>query len=157
MIEASADDFHRLSKALKNAGRTGLRKELHKGVRDAVKPLLPEARKELAAGLPGPLRARGAKTRQVVQVKTGRNPGVTVAVRYGKRGAGLSASNARLLNRSGQVRHPVFGSRRVWANTPAPRSRGWFDDTYRRSAPTVTPVLVKAMERVADQIVREAR
>lgn len=152
-----ADDFLRLSKACKGAGRTELRKELHKGVRDATKPLLPKAARALAAGLPPRVASRGVKVKQVVQVRTGSDPGVTIGVRYGARGTGLGASNARLANRQGVIRHPLFGDREKWFNTPVPGALGWFDDTYSAGAPVARAAIEHSMERVVQKIIEEAR
>jgi hypothetical protein len=152
-----ADDFLRLSKALKQAGRTELRKELHKGLKDGATPLTKKTQAAFAAGMPSrELAARAGKTKQLVQVRTGKDPGVRVVKQFGRRGAGMGASNARLANRTGEIRHPVFGNREVWRNTKT-SARGWFDDTLRRHAPDVRPELERAMERVVQQIVNEAR
>lgn len=152
-----ADGFLRLSKAMKHAGRTEMRKELHKAVGDAARVVLPLAQRALADGLPGPLGERGANVKQVVQVKTGRDPGVTIGVRFGRRGRGLGASNARLANRTGKIRHPLYGDRDHWYNTPVPEALGWFDHTYSECAPQVRPEIEAAMTRVVEQIIREAR
>lgn len=150
-----ANDFLRLSKGLKEAGEKGLRRELNKSIRNATKPLLPIAAQALAAGLPSRLQGRGRRVRQVVQVKTGRDPGVSIAVPYGKRNAGgLGASNARLVNARGVVRHPLYGNRQRWCSTPAPGAQGWFDETYTTRARTVLPDVERAVERVAGQITR---
>lgn len=152
-----ADQFLALSKALKDT-RPALRKELNKGIRDATKPLLPKAAEALAAGLPPRLKARGRRVKQRVQVKTGNDPGVTIAVPYGRRGAGgLGATNARLLNTRGQLRHPLYGNRERWYTTDAPAALGWFDQTYSSQAPSVLPGIERAVERVVEKIVREAR
>lgn len=153
---SDVEDFVRLSKALKNAGRKAERQELHKGLRDAAKRVLPRAQKRLADGLPARLRDRGAKVKQVVQVKTGNDPGVTIAVRYGPRGRGLGASNAQLANRLGQIRHPLYGNRERWFNTAVPGAKDWFDGTYRDSAGEIRRDLAEAQQRVIDKIVREA-
>lgn len=150
------DDFLRLSKALKQAGDKELRKALHKGMQQATKPLQTKAARELSAALPGPLKARGAAVKQVAKVKTGRDPGVTVGVQYGRRGRGLGASNARMVNRTGQVRHPVFGNRERWANTRV-GGQGWFDRTYERGASEIRGELEQVMEDVAEQVVRRAK
>lgn len=152
----SADDFLKFSKALKDAGRKDLRRELHKGLQDAAKELIPEAQKVLSEALPSRLAARGARTKQVAQVKTGKDPGITIGVRFGRRGAGLGASNARMLNAQGKIRHPTWGDRERWVNTDVPAGEGWFDETYRRGAPRVRPALDAAVDRVIDKIVREA-
>lgn len=153
-----AADFLTLSKSLKHAERTTMRRELTKGVRDATKPLLPEAAAALAASLPSGLQSRGRRVKQRVQVKTGNDPGVTIAVPYGRRGAGgLGASNARLANTQGLIRHPLFGDRENWYSTRVPQAQGWFDDYYSRQARRVLPEIESAMQRVIDQIVKEAR
>lgn len=152
-----ADEFLRLSKALKNAGRTELRKELNKGLRDGAKPLIPKAQQALTAVLPSGIAARGRRTKMAVVVKTGRDPGVTIGKRFNSRGTGVGHSNAKLLNDRGLLRHPTFGNREVWRNTSVPAARGWFDGTMRREAPSVRPELEAAIERVARRVVNEAR
>jgi hypothetical protein len=151
-----ADQFLRLSKALKEAGDTETRKALHKALRDVVNEVKPEAAKALADALPSGLRARGAKVKQAIQVKTGRDPGVSVAVRYGKAGSGLGAVNAKQINRKGTFRHPVWktGS---WAEQSTKGGAGWFDKTYENAAPQMRDGLEQAIEHVADDIVKKAR
>ena len=143
-----ADQFLKLSKALKHAGRTELRKELHKGLRDGAKPLIPKARAEALRRLPssGGLAKQIAKEPMRVQVRTGRTPGVRIVV-------GRKRGGARQANR-GVIRHPVFGNRDVWVDQKVPP--GWFDDPLRKGAPGVRPELEKAIDRIADRIVREA-
>lgn len=149
-----AEDFLRLSKALKAAGQTELRKELHKRMRDAAKPLTKKTQKKLADSVPSRLSGRAGKTKQAVVVSTGRDPGVKILVRYGKRGTGLSASNARLLNQGKGVRHPVFGNRERWATTPVPNAAGWFDETLSGQKRQVQRELEQAMEQVAAKVAR---
>jgi hypothetical protein len=146
-----ADDFLRLSKALKQAGRTEMRKELHKGLKDGATPLLPRAKAAARAKLPqrGGLAAVVAREPMRVQVRTGSTPGVRVVV--GRRKGGAQAANR------GVIRHPVFGRPGSFVSQPVPQARDWFDGTMRRHAPDVRPDLERAMERVIDRIVREAR
>ncbi len=156
---SGAEQFVRLSKALKHAGETELRKELNNGIRKAVRPSLPKAQQRLAAVMPtGELRRRAGGVKQGISVRTGANPGVSVRVTYGKRGAGLHGSNARLLNVKGQVRHPVPNAdrddKRTWRNTAVPGARGWFDETYTDSAPAVRRGIEQAISGVAEQIAR---
>lgn len=151
-----ADQFLRLSKALKEAGRVELRKELHAGLKVAAKPIAKAMQDELAATVPAALRPRAARTKVAVVVATGRDPGVRLVVRYGKRGGGIGASNARLLNRGVGVRHPLFGDRDLWYTTPAPSAEGWFDRPAETAAPGVRIVLERAIDGVLDEIVREA-
>lgn len=152
-----ADQFLQLSKALKEGGQAELRKQLHTGMRQAAKTLLPQATQALADALPAGLAARAAKTKQVVQVKTGGDPGITIGIRYGDRGRGMGASNVRRANNQGVIRHPLFGDRDFWFNTPVSAATGWFDRTYLQSAPVVRPQLEQAMQNVVETIIREAR
>lgn len=151
------EDFLTLSKALKNADLKKQRAALHREMKKAVQPSLAGATRDLAAGLPGPLRARAAKTKQVIKVSTGRDPGITVAVQYGKRGAGLGASNARLANARGLIRHPLFGDRERWFNTRVPGAAGWFDSYWRTHARDALPGVERAVNEVVEQIIREAK
>lgn len=159
-VTLKAEDAIRLSKALKAAGSNGkgsLRTELHKGLQAAVKPVLPKATDALAAAMPSGVQARARRTKQAVQVKTGADPGIRIAVRYVKRGAGLGASNVRLANRAGVIRHPVFGNRERWVNTRVPGARGWFDETYKEAAPLIRPGIEQVMQDVAEKVVRGVR
>ena len=143
------DDFLRLSKALKAAGRTELRKELNKGIRKASRPLIPKARAEARRRLPqrGGLAAQIAKEPMRVQVRTGQNTaGVRIVV-------GKKRGGARSANR-GSIRHPVFGDKTKWVEQPV--TPGWFDDPMREGAPQIRRGVKGAMQDVVDQIVREA-
>jgi hypothetical protein len=157
----SADDFLAFSKAMKNAGRKDLRKQLNKGLQEAVKPLLPGAAEALAQTMPtrsDELRERAGKVRQVVQVTTGRDPGVRVGVPYVReRKDGLGASNARLLNLHGQLRHPFFGDREKWFNTPIPAAVGWYARYYSTHTDGIRASLDDVLQSVADQVVKEAQ
>jgi len=150
-----ADQFLRLSKALKEAGRTDMRKALHKGLRDAVNEVKPEAADALSAALPSGLKGRGKGVKQAVQVKTGGDAGVSVVVRYGKAGRGLGAINAKLVNSSGTIRHPVYGKHGWVAQRVG--GQGWFDKTYTNAAPRLRDSLERVLRGVADDIVRKAR
>lgn len=144
-----ADDFLRLSKALKAAGRTELRKELNKGLRDAAKPLIPRTRAAARERLPreGGFGDQIAREPQRVQVRTGLDTaGVRIVV--GKRMGGARAANR------GTVRHPVFGTGR-WVDQEV--EPGWFDETLEREAPgTARPALDAAIDAVLDRVVRDA-
>ncbi len=144
-----ADQFLALSRALKAAGRSELRKELNKGMRDAAKPLIAKSRAAALAKLPsrGGFAAMVAKEPQRVQVRTGAaTAGVRIVV--GKRRGGAQAANG------GRLRHPVFGTDTFVTQDVPP---GWFDDTMRAGAPVVRPELEAAMERVAQRVVDESR
>lgn len=150
-----AEQFLKLSKALKNAGRTELRKELTRGLQRGTKPLIPKAREAARTDLPhrGGLAAQVSKEPMRVQVRTGANPGVRVVV--GNRKGGSRAAN------QGRLRHPVFArpgtSRDQWTWVTQRLRPGWFDRAMRRNARGVRPALEQAIEDVAKRVVREAR
>lgn len=159
-----ADQFLKLSKALKHAGRTGMRNDLNKQIRKAVKPFLPKAQQRLAAALPTPrkgndgLSNRGGKVKQNVALRTGKDPGVSVTVSYGARGKGLHGSNAQLLNKRGRLRRPTGTDREdrsAWVYQDFPAAQGWFDETYEGAAPAIRPGVEQALKDVAERIVRE--
>lgn len=153
-----ADDFLRLSKALKAAGEKDLRKGLHKGLRQAVAKHKPTVAEGLAAVLPSALSGRGTNVKQAIQVKTGTHPGVTVGIRYGKAGRSLGASNAKLVNQRGLLRHPMFGSGKdvKWVNQSIGGSE-WFDDGWRKVAPELREQLMRVLDEVAEDVIRKAR
>ena len=143
-----ADQFLRLSKALKQAGRTELRKELTKGLRDGARPLIPLARAAARQQIPhrGGLADLVAREPMRVQVRTGaKTAGVRIVV--GNRRGAARATNAGLL------RHPVFGTA-VCVSQRVTESAGWFDETLTRNAPIVRPELERALQRVADRVVK---
>lgn len=147
-----AEDFYRASKALKSAGETELRKELTAGMKTGAKPLIGKAKASALRSIPkrGGLAALVAREPMRVQVRTGaKTAGVRIVV--GKRRGAARATNAGLL------RHPVFGNRQVFVEQPVPQARGWFDDEMTRQAPSIRPELERALVRVLNKIVREAR
>jgi hypothetical protein len=149
-----ADGFLKLSKALKQAGETKMRTRLHKGMRDVVTRHKPKVDEALAAVLPSGLQDR-AKVRQVIRVKTGGDPGVSVGIPFGKRTrGGLGATNARMLNNQGMIRHPTFGQE-PWVNQVI-GGAGFFDNTWRSVAPAARRELELEIQAVLDEIVREA-
>ena len=145
-----AEDFFKLSKALKAAGRTELRRELNKRMRRAARPLIPLAREEARRVLPqsGGLAEQVAHAPMRVQVRTGlQTYGVSIVV-------GKDRSGARAANR-GLIRHPVFGNREKWVDQVVPAD--WFDGSMRRNAPHVRPAVLQAVESVMRDIVRGTR
>lgn len=144
-----ADQFLKLSKALKHAGRTELRKELNTGLRRAAKPLVAQTRAEALRRLPsgGGLARRVAKEPQRIQVRTGtKTAGVRIVVGK-KRGAAKAANR-------GVIRHPVFGNRDVWVNQSVPP--GWFDKTIKRNVPQIRRELEQVLDDIAERVVRES-
>lgn len=154
-----ADDFLKLSKALKNAGQKDLRKELHNAMKKAAKPLIPDARAAALARLPqrGGLAKRVAKQTFTVQVRTAEKlHGVRVA-----RPRRFYASAQ--LNDKGVVRHPVHAKpgttrkEQAWRTQPVPAAKGWFDEAMKQQGPQITQDVIDAMETVARKIAKEVK
>jgi hypothetical protein len=106
-----AQDFARLSARLREVGDKGLRRELYKGLNAAAKPAKAAIKPNIRARLPhrGGAGDFVASTLRVTQSnRGGQNPAVII---WSK-----SNHNIRAINR-GQLRHPVYGNKKVWANT----------------------------------------
>lgn len=146
---SGAEDFLRLSKALKHAGRKELRKELNREIKVAAKPIIKKTRARARADLPsgGGLNKIVAKEPQRIQVRTGaKTAGVRIVV--GKKRGGARAAN------KGFIRHPVFGNREVWVTQRVPSD--WFDGPARESESELRRSVEKAMQEIVNRIVREA-
>ena len=140
-----ADAFLALSKRLKAAGNGELRKELHKAVREAGKPLIPKVRAAALRDLPsaGGLNRRIAKKPYRAQARTG------------VKTAGLRITGGKVdprINNQGRIAHPVFGRPNSTVVQNVPGARGYFDETIRDEAPQiredVTEVLVDFARRL---------
>ena len=141
-----ADDFLKLSKALKAAGQTELRKELHKAVRDAAKPLLPKVREAARRDLPkkGGLNERIAKKPYRAQARTGAQ---TAGVR-------IVGTKVDPRINQGRVAHPVFGRKGKPKNggrntvvQQVPQAKGYFDQTLEHAGPEVQAALLALMQQ----------
>jgi hypothetical protein len=154
-----AKELAQLSKALKDAGQTGMRKELTAGMSRAARPLLAVAKQAAQDTFPkqGGLADRERKVSFRVSVRTGAK---TAGVRIVAPGRYVAAG---AVNRTGRFRHPVFADSRktrrdwTWTTQTVPGGQGWFDRAMNDSAPVVRRELEQAMENVLDKIVREAR
>lgn len=143
-----ADQFLKLSKALKAAGRTEMRNELNRRIRTAAKPLIPKARERARATLPkaGGLADLVARAPMRVQVRTGaQSAGVRIAV--------SKTSGAWAANR-GVIRHKTFGHE-PWREQKV--ESDWFDGPMRESAPQIRPEVEQAIRSVLEDIVRDAK
>lgn len=140
-----AEQFLALSKRLKNAGETGLRKELNKALRNASKPLTLKTKAAARAKLPtrGGLAALVAGEPQRVQVRTGAGTaGVRIVV--GKKGGGARAADA------GLIRHPVFGTSTIVTQSVTP---GWFSETAQDQAPQIRDDVATVLEDFTRKVV----
>ena len=139
-----AEDFLRLSRALKAAGQTELRKQLNKTMRDAAKPLLPKVKAAAEANLPkkGGLNTRIAKKPFRVQTRTGAST------------AGVRIVGTKVDPRidQGRVYHPVFGRSPGVVQQVKP---GYFSETLAAEGPAVRDDLAQALEDFAGTLLRE--
>lgn len=145
-----ADDFLRLSKALKATGRTGLRNDLNKAMKAAAKPMIADVRQAFRDELParGQLGAFMAKKRTTIVTRTGRDPGVGVSV----------AKTDPRLESEGRLAHPVFNRRRANGKRVYVVQRiqpGLVGRQVEESAPDVRGALERALEDMAERIIRE--
>lgn len=133
-----ADEFLRVSKALKAAGDTDLRKELHKAVQLAAKPLIPKVREAARSNLPrkGKLNERIAKKPYRSQTRTGVN---TAGVRI------VGTKVDPRINAQGRIAHPVFGRPGSTVVQHDSGTKGYFDETLRESAPQVQEDVVRVV------------
>lgn len=141
-----ADGLANLSKALKAAGKTEVRKQLAKDLKEPVKPLIKATRAEALKQLPkaGGLAQQVAREPQRVQVRTGaKTVGVRLVVGK-KRGAARSTNK-------GSVRHPTGGGKYVTQKVPS----DWFDGPAKKALPDIRDAGLKALENVAKQIARK--
>ena len=170
-----ADDFLRLSKALKAAGEKELRKELHKSIRDAAKPISADLKDAARRDLPkrGGLNEHVAKSRVRIATRTGRVAGVDVV--FPQRQPGYV---------EGSIRHPVFAKKDRVQSSKSKRKDGtaarysrvrigangddrvrwvrqnvdgdWFDGTLRDSQPIIAKHIQEAIENMVERIAGSA-
>ena len=123
-----------------------VQRELYAAVQRSGRRVV-DAAKEGAQVLPrgGGLAARVAGANYRVQLKGGRNPGVRVTAteRSGK------PVDLNSIDRTGWVRHPLYGNRRHWYTTAT--TPGWFT----RAAETATDGARAEIEEAVDRIERE--
>jgi hypothetical protein len=143
-----ADEFYRVSKALKAAGDTGLRNELNKAVRAAAKPLVPKVRAAAREKLPkkGGLNERIAKKPYRAQTRTGVN---TAGVRI------VGTKVDPRINAQGRIQHPVFGRPGSTVVQFDQAARGYFDETLQQAAPQVQEDVVAVVRLFHAKLLQE--
>lgn len=137
-----AEDLQALARGLRQAGDKDLRKELMRGLRSGVKPLIADTREHARQTLPkrGGLNERVARSKFKVKIRTGANPSVRITA------TGLDAR----LDRTGRDRHPVFGNREVWVQQKV--TPGWFSVPMKHGARRVRKDLLDVMDSVARKL-----
>jgi len=152
-VQSSADwhEYTRLSRALKEAGRGDLQRELRREIRSAGQPALTAARSAVMgvdfSG--GPAGSTGLRGR------------IAAATRLQVLGSGIrfSVQNAKVDPQYGERlvmgsegktwRHPLFGNRERWyPQTGQP----WFYPTLRSHGPEFRRAALRAMRKIMAKI-----
>lgn len=149
-----AADFAALSKRLKEAGETGLRRELYKAIDKSARDLTSQIKstQHLKPYLPDPYAEVLAADLSVrIYKRSGRDPHLTVRAEGRTKKRKLAQLDER-----GLLVHPVFGrgARRDWTWRPQFRSvrPGFFSDPVERAAPAVRKQIEAAMRETARKL-----
>ncbi len=164
----AAHEFTLLARALRDAGATGLRKELYQACNDAVRPLgrriadvehlkpyMPDRYAEILA----------YDLAIQVSKRTGAGAGVTLRMKGRNRKRHVSRLNAGILT------HPVFGKQahedaaimagkghgRGWTWVDQKIHPAFFDDPVNENGPVVKAEIEKALRRITDRIEASTR
>jgi len=144
-VNGSAEELRLLSTRLRATGQSGLKKNMSKAIRTATLPARQAVKQELRDVMPkaGGLNTYLASASVVSAVLTGPKT-AGVVIRGRKRGHDLAA-----INRTGTVRHPVFGNRKAWATTQVPS--GWWEHVLEPFGAGVHEALVIAQNLTAKE------
>jgi len=170
VVVSDGGDLKRLAADLRRVGDgRALRRQLTRGIRDAVKPAVPAVRAAYLATPTGG--ARGGRRRTLttkkrtrtvrmglrrslaravtVQVRTtGRQAGVTIRVAGKKMPDGMGRLPKLWEGNAPRWRHPLFGDREWWYQQPA-------KPTFNRVVPMFAPQVRAAIQRVAADVVAQ--
>ena len=150
-LDHGAQEFAALARRLREAGETGLRRELYAAISDAVRPLGAEIRNagHLRGYMPDRYAGVLAGDLSVTTTKrTGRDPGVQI------RAQGREHKRKVILLNKGLIQHPLFGNRKRWFTQAAGMNVGFFTDPVERAAPRIRAAVVGAMDDVAQKIMK---
>lgn len=150
----STDDaaraFYELSKRMKRLGQGELRKQFHKDIQAAAKPLVPAVQRQAEARFPsrgGLNRKMAQKSRYKTQARTGLS---TAGVRI------IAPRTDPRVDRRGRVQHPIFGrkgkpdeGKTNTGITWVPNAVGYFSETLEDRGDLVRDELVSKLTRWA--------
>ena len=144
-----AADFAALSRRLKEAGETGLRRELYRNISRAAGPLADEI--SSAAHLRPYMPNRYAETlaadlRVGVSRRTGNDPGVSIRAK--------GRAHRRKLQQldDGIIEHPLWGNRKFWRKQFGGMRSGFFTDPAEHAAPDMRKAVLAAMRETSRKI-----
>jgi len=147
--DAAAQDLAILARNLRDAGETGLRRDLVKGIKDAADTIPPVVRRQLPGFMPAQYAAvlnPDLDMGTSVHTSVGA-PGVSVYVRpRGRRKRKLPRLDRGILT------HPLFGDRQHWYDQTDGVRPGFFSGPVEDAVPRVRADMEAAIERVKDQL-----
>lgn len=146
-LSTGGTEFAALSRRLKDAGETGLRRNLYKAISEAAKPLTQKigSDEHLRPYMPNRYASTLSDDLSVkVSRLTGRNPGVSIRAKGRVRDRHVARLNAGILM------HPLFGDRERWYVTHM--TPGFFTDPAEESAPDIRDAILSAMHETALKI-----
>lgn len=154
-LTAGAAEFAALARRLKDAGETGLQRELYRAIDDAAQPLVREIGSvaHLMPYMPDRYAGVLAGDLSVTTLKlTGQKRAGVRIVAKGR------AHRRRVVTLDdGIIMHPVFRVRTRaarWVSQTDGMKAGFFHDPARRSAPRVRDAILAAMHDVATKITK---
>ncbi|MGZ4663724.1 MAG: hypothetical protein ACXV5Q_01390 [Frankiaceae bacterium] len=144
------DDFYRLSKALKAAGRGKTRSALARGMKKAAESLIPDVQDALRQGLPqgGGAGEFIADKKIVTKALTGQDPGVKIAV----------LKQDPRLESQGRLGHPAWNKyrangKRVWAIQQV--RPGIVAEALEQNGSKVVSAMEGVIQSFVDEIVKD--
>lgn len=145
-----AEEYAALARRLKEAGETGLGRQLRKALNDAAKPITQKITDpaHLHPYFPDKYADAVAADLKVTTLQRGsiRRPGVRIAVTGRTKGRKVEKLNEGILH------HPLFGDRERWFLQLRGMRKGFFSDPCEQSGPDVRDKILKAMHQTAEKI-----
>lgn len=148
---AGAEDFARLAKRLKDAGETGLRRELNQAIDTAAQPFgdILRAPGYLYPYMPNRYADVLAADLKITTSKHASATAYGVMIKVTGR---LHKRQVQKLN-AGILRHPLFGDREYWYTNPPPSMLPrFFTDATEAAGPGIRDAVLAAVHDVAEKI-----
>lgn len=147
-LPPASQRLHDIATRLKAEGERGLRLEMNRTIRAIAQPLVDAVRAEAREKLP---KSGGLAEVQAEQA-------IRIAIVTGSRSAGVrirTKTRGSMQTDKGYVRHPVFGEwRKDMPSQEIPEATGWWSATLAARSAAITPLIVKAMNRIASRAAR---
>lgn len=143
-------DLERLAVAYREGGRK-IRARAAARLRETATPLAREVIDKGSDEMPeaGGMRARMKNARARVTVSLlGQRVSVSIPVKT-EEGYAI-----RAIDRTGEIRHPVYGNRNVWRTTQVKPHA--YTDVFKEGAPVVSKATAAAVQEALAEIAREA-